>query len=60
MRHALKVDFWDIDDMANKILAVLKYRALPRDLVKESVKEAKTFSWSKAADSVLGAYRELL
>jgi len=26
VNHALKVDFWDIDQMADKIVSVLKYK----------------------------------
>jgi glycogen(starch) synthase len=32
LSHALKVDFWDMDDMANKIVAVLKYPPLSQTL----------------------------
>ncbi|MBU3683857.1 MAG: glycosyltransferase, partial [Phycisphaerales bacterium] len=31
--NALKVDFWDVDDMANKIIAVLRHPPLQRTLV---------------------------
>jgi glycosyltransferase involved in cell wall biosynthesis len=59
LKNALKVDFWDINEMANKILAVLSYEALPEDLKKESGKEIKNFSWSNSADKVLGVYNSL-
>ena len=32
LRNVLKVDFWDVDEMANKIVAVLRYRALHDEL----------------------------
>ena len=32
LTHALKVDFWDIEDMASKIVAVLKYPPLSQHL----------------------------
>lgn len=59
-RNALKVDFWDVEEMANKILAVLSYDALPKDLKLESGKEVKNFTWLKAADSVVEVYRQLI
>ena len=59
LNNALKVDFWDIDEMANKILAVLSYDALPQDLKKEGSGEIKNFSWSKSADNILGVYNSL-
>src|SRR3989344_1055424 len=58
--HVLKVDFWDTDEMANEILAVLKHQALPAVLKEESGKEVKNYNWSKAADSVLKVYNELV
>ena len=60
LQHALKVDFWDINEMANKILAVLSYEALPKDLRIESRKEIKNFSWAKTADNVLSVYDSLI
>lgn len=60
MHHALKVDFWDINDMADKILAVLSYKALPKDLITESFKEVKNYTWEKSAEKVLNVYRELI
>ncbi len=32
LQHALKIDFWDVDEMANKILAVLRHPPLQRTL----------------------------
>ena len=60
LNHILKVDFWDIDEMANKIIAVLKHKSLGRDLRNESDKEIINLSWDKAADKVIGVYNELL
>lgn len=60
LKNALKVDFWDVNEMANKILAVLSYDALPSDLKKEGSREIKNFSWSKSADNVLDVYNSLL
>jgi glycosyltransferase involved in cell wall biosynthesis len=59
LKNALKVDFWDINEMANKILAVLSYDALPDDLKKEGGREIKNFSWSNSADKVLEVYNSL-
>ena len=58
--NALKADFWDIDEMANKILAVLNYDALHNDLINESGKEIKNFTWGKSADEVMEIYKQLL
>lgn len=60
LKNALKADFWDTDEMANKIVSVLKYKSLKKDLRIESGKEAKQLTWSKAADEVINIYRELI
>ncbi len=57
LTHALKVDFWDVDEMVNKIVAILRYKALHNELVKHGRTEIKTLSWDKAANEVLNIYR---
>ena len=49
LRHVLKVDFWDIDDMANKILAVLRYPPLARTLREHGTMELRRLTWDDAA-----------
>jgi glycogen(starch) synthase len=56
IRHALKVDFWDIDEMANKILAVLNYTPLKETLSKEGCREALKINWDLAAQKVHNIY----
>jgi glycogen(starch) synthase len=60
LRHSLKADFWDVDEMANKIVSVLKYKSLPHDLIKESSKEIMNLSWDKSADEVISVYKQLI
>lgn len=60
LTHALKVDFWDIDEMANKILAALRYGVLNRQLVEEGKKELLRLTWRRAADKVHALYKKLL
>lgn len=45
LTHALKVDFWDIDDMANKIIAVLKYPPLKITLQNHGNFEVRKLQW---------------
>ena len=56
--HALKVDFWDVEEMANKAIAILKYAALNKHLSEESQKEAKELGWDKAAKKCLKFFNE--
>lgn len=56
--HALKVDFWDVEEMADKAIAILKYAVLKKHLSQESQKEAKEISWEKAAEKCLEFFKE--
>ncbi|MCB9851128.1 MAG: glycosyltransferase [Phycisphaerales bacterium] len=56
LRHVLKVDFWDIDEMANKIVAVLRHPPLHAMLKKEASYEVRRLSWADAANSCLGVF----
>ncbi len=60
LTHALKVDFWDVEEMANKILAALRYTTLNTQLVAEGKKELLRLTWKKAAEKVISLYHKLL
>ncbi len=57
LKHALKVDFWDIDEMANKILAVLRHPPLQRVLRDHGHIELQKFSWLDSAKKLMGIYQ---
>ena len=59
LSNVLKTDFWDIDDMADKILAVLKYKSLTSDLRNESGKELPNINWDEAARKTIDIYKQL-
>ncbi|MFH0971481.1 MAG: glycosyltransferase family 4 protein [Candidatus Micrarchaeota archaeon] len=56
VNHCLRVDFWDTNEMANKILAVLRYAELKEMLGNGGREEAKHFTWHKTAKETLGVY----
>ncbi len=60
LSHALKSDFWDIDEMANKIVVMLRNDSLKETLRKNGGKEVETITWSKAAQKLLGVYQSLV
>lgn len=60
MTHVLKVDFWDIDEMANKIVAALRYEPMNRQLVNEGKRELQKLSWRFVADKVKSLYENLI
>jgi glycosyltransferase involved in cell wall biosynthesis len=57
--HALTVDFWNVDDIANKILAVLKYPALSRELLHSGRKALRSIRWEVAAERIQLIYNKL-
>jgi glycogen synthase len=58
--HALKVDFWDVNEIANKIVAVLKYPPLQMTLRSHGNFEVRKLRWKDAAAKCLKIYEELL
>ncbi len=60
LRHALKVDFWDIDEMTNKIVAVLRYPPLESTLRKESQREVTRLNWQDSARNCERVYNQVL
>ena len=59
-RNALKVDFWDINEMANKMVAVLRYEPLQEMLRIEGRKEALRFRWEDSAARVNEVYQRAM
>ncbi len=60
LHHALKVDFWDVDEMANKIVAVLKYPPLEITLRNHGNFEVRKLRWTDAAEKCLKVYEDVL
>lgn len=58
LTHVLKVDFWDVTEMANKIIAVLKYPPLQMTLREHGNFEVRKLRWSDAARKCLDVYNE--
>jgi glycogen synthase len=59
VRHALKVDFWDVPELASKILSVLNFAPLRRELRRRGRAEIRRLSWSDSALRCLAIYREI-
>jgi len=58
LNHALKVDFWDVNEMANKIVAVLRHPPLASTLRQHGSFEVRRLSWSDAARSCVQVYQD--
>jgi len=57
LRHALKVDFWDVKEMANKIIAILKHPVLSDEIVERSREEVRNIRWENAAEKIVTVYQ---
>lgn len=60
LTHVLKVDFWNIDEMADKILAVLRHPPLQKTLKQHGQIEVKKLSWVDSAKRMLEIYKDLV
>ena len=56
LKHALKVDFWDIDALADAIYGLLHYEGLKKMFVKYGKDEVDNLKWDNAAEKVLEVY----
>ena len=59
IRHCLKVDFWDINEMSSKIISLLRYRPLHESLREQGYHEAKRFNWNIPAEKCIKVYEEV-
>jgi glycosyltransferase involved in cell wall biosynthesis len=60
VRHVLRVDYGDVDDLASKILSVLAFEPLRRALSSQGLAEVNALSWSDSAAACVAVYRELV
>jgi len=58
-KNCLRVDFWDVDEMANKIISLLRYDPLHRTLAEEGKREINLFTWDRVADKTMQVYNEV-
>ncbi|HAW95946.1 MAG TPA: 4-alpha-glucanotransferase [Phycisphaerales bacterium] len=60
LTHALKVDFWDVEEMANKIVAVLRHSPLSKALRDNGRFEVRALTWDGAATRCRQVYESVL
>lgn len=60
LNHCLKVDFWDVNEMAAKMLSVIKYKPLRECLSDNGSEEVNKFSWDKSAGQCMNIYNNLV
>jgi glycogen synthase len=59
MPHAIKVDFWNTNELAAAICSVLKYKSLRHTLAHNSAREIEDITWNAAAKKLTQLYHEL-
>jgi glycogen(starch) synthase len=60
LHHALKVDFWDIDGLADAIYGLCHYEGLSKMFKKYGKQEVENMKWEDAALKVINVYNKLL
>ena len=60
LKYAIKVDFWDIDAMADAIYGLLNYPALADMAARCGYDEVNTLKWNNAAYKVKKVYESVI
>jgi len=60
LNHALKVDFWDIDAIADSIYGLCHYEGLSKMFIKYGKQEVENLKWEDSALKINEVYQRLL
>ncbi len=60
LNHCLKVDFWDEQELANKLIAVLRDLPLKSMLSENGQRELNHITWKRSIDTIVEAYQRHL
>ena len=60
LKHALKVDFWDVDKIASQIVALLELPELRELIVAQAREEIRHIHWEAAAQKLLPIYEQTI
>ena len=59
LNHAIKVDYWDIDSLANAIYGILSYPTLADFMSREGYDEVNQLKWENASLKLKSIYEKL-
>lgn len=59
LEHAIKVDFWDIDAMADAIYGLVKYNGISQLFRRFGKVEVDNLKWDNAAAKVIEVYKQV-
>jgi len=60
LKHAIKIDFWDVDAMADAIYGLITYESLPQMFMHYGRDEVNSLKWENAALQIKELYTNLL
>ena len=60
LKYAFKVDFWDVDAMADDIYALINYPALSHFAAEHGLEEVNALKWDHAAAKLKDIYEQLI
>lgn len=58
--HVMKVDFWDVDAMADAIYGLLHYKSMHSMFIEHGTEEVNNLKWESAALKVADIYKSLV
>jgi glycosyltransferase len=56
--YAVKVDYWDVDAMADAMYALITYPALSSMFAKKGLEEVTSLKWNDAAAKIKRVYED--
>ena len=59
LSNVIKVDYWDVNEMANAIYSIITYPAMFRQLQERGLEEVGQIVWKKAGTKVIDIYKKL-
>lgn len=59
LRHAIKIDYWDTDSIADSIYGLLHYEALSKMFIRHGKEEVDNLKWENAAWEVNNVYQSM-
>ncbi|MDI9570670.1 MAG: glycosyltransferase family 4 protein [Pseudomonadota bacterium] len=59
LKHAVKVDFWDVAALAEKMISILKYPPMAGELAARGREELRGLSWQTTARKIVAVYDSL-
>lgn len=60
LKYALKIDFWDVDALADDIYALIKYPALAKFAAQKGFDEVNALKWNGATAKLKAVYESML